>query len=107
MLSRYSRRDFVQHSAVAAALAGLGDFRFLNGLPPLTAAQVQVQPTTVQFSPDIEPLVRFLEDTPRNQLIEQAAQRVRTGTSYQHMLSALLLAGLRSIKPRPVGFQFH
>jgi hypothetical protein len=107
MLSRISRRDFVQYSAAATALTGLGDFRFLAGLPPLSAAQVQVQPAMVQFSPDIEPLVRLIETTPRNQLIEAAAQRVRGGTSYQELLAALLLAGVRSIKPRPVGFQFH
>jgi hypothetical protein len=107
MLSRFSRRDFVKQSAAVAALSGLGDFRFLDGLPPLTAAQVQVQPAMVQLSPDIEPLVRFIETTPRNQLLEGAAQRVRGGTSYGEMLSALMLAGVRGIKPRPVGFQFH
>jgi len=107
MLSKYSRREFVQHSAAAAVLTSLGDFRFLESLPPLTAAQVQA-PAVVQMLPDMEPLVRFLETTQRNQLIEQAAQRVRTGTlGYQQLLAAVLLAGVRSIKPRPVGFQFH
>src|SRR5215467_10989046 len=55
----------------------------------------------------MEPLVRFIEDTPRDRLIEEAARRVRAGTPYQQLLAAVMLAGVRSIRPRPVGFQFH
>jgi hypothetical protein len=102
-----NRRDLLAGVTSAAALTGLGDFRFLNSLPPLSAADVQMPPTPVPMSPDIEPLVRFLEDTPRERLINEAARRVRTGTTYQQLLTALMLAGVRSIRPRPVGFQFH
>src|SRR5262249_45598239 len=38
---------------------------------------------------------------------EVFGERIRGGTTYQEVLSALMLAGVRSIKPRPVGFQFH
>jgi hypothetical protein len=107
MSSPVNRRQFVAGAASAGLAAGLGDFGFLRALPPLCAAQAQVQRNMVQMSPDLEPLVRLLEETPRERLIEAAAQRVRGGTSYQEMLAALLLAGVRSIKPRPVGFQFH
>src|SRR5207253_8224172 len=54
-----------------------------------------------------EPLARMREETPRARLIEVAAERIRGGTSYQQLLAALLLAGVRTIRPRPVGFQFH
>lgn len=108
MSSPMNRRNFVAGVASASALGSLGDFSFLNCLPPLTAAQVQVNPNMVQLAPDIEPIVRFIETTQRNQLLEQAGARVRAGTlTYQQLLSALLLAGVRNIKPRPVGFQFH
>src|SRR6059058_4349244 len=107
MSSPVNRRDFLARSAALGAAANLGDFGFLRNLPPLSAAEVQVQPAVVQLNADIEPLVRVIEETPRNRLLEVAAERIRGGTSYQQMLSALMLAGVRSIKPRPVGFQFH
>ncbi len=106
-MSSHNRRDFLTNAARVGVLAGLGDFAFLRGLPPLSAEQVRVQPNRVQFSADIEPLVRMLEETPRNRIIEETAGRVRAGASYQDLLSALLLAGVRTIRPRPVGFQFH
>src|SRR5262249_41153710 len=103
-----NRRDFVAGAAALGAVSGLGDFGFLGNLPPLSAAQVQVNPNLVQLNADIEPVVRFIENTARNQLIEHAANPVRNGTlTYQQLLAALLLAGVRNIKPRPVGFQFH
>ncbi|HYT94574.1 MAG TPA: hypothetical protein VEL76_38015 [Gemmataceae bacterium] len=107
MFSDPSRRAFLSSAAGAGVLASLGDFAFLRGLPPLSAAQVQAVPNVVRLAADIEPLVRMLEDTPRERLLEEAGQRIRTGTSYQEMLAAVLLAGVRSIRPRPVGFQFH
>src|SRR5438552_12068544 len=107
MSSPVHRRDFLARSAALGAAANLGDFGFLRNLPPLSAAEVQVQPAVVQLNADIEPLVRVIEETPRNRLLEVAAERIRGGTSYQQMLSALMLAGVRGIKPRPVGFQFH
>ncbi len=107
MSTPIDRRGFVTGSLAAAATAGLADFGFLHTLPAVAADEAKATPKTVQFSPDIEPLVRLIEDTDRDKLIEAAAVRVREGTSYQQLLSAVLLAGVRGIKPRPVGFQFH
>jgi hypothetical protein len=76
-------------------------------LPPVSADEAKPAPATVQFSPEIEPLVRLLEDTDRDKLLDVVADRVRHGTSYQQLLTAVLLAGVRGIKPRPVGFKFH
>src|SRR5436853_254867 len=52
-------------------------------------------------------LVGLIEDSPRNRLLDQMAERVRAGASYQQILTALMLAGVRGIQPRPVGFKFH
>jgi hypothetical protein len=68
---------------------------------------VKLEPGAVRFSPDVETLVRFLEDTPRERLLEEVALRIRRGLSYRELLTALLLAGVRNIQPRPVGFKFH
>jgi len=89
-------------------MLGVGGLSFLSGLPPVSAAEVRLAPGTVPLPPDIEPLVRLLEDTPRERLLEVVGVRVRRGLSYQQILAALLLAGVRNIQPRPsVGFKFH
>jgi hypothetical protein len=102
-----SRRTLLKTSLQAGALASLGDFAFLRSLPPAAAADEKTKPSTVELSPDIEPLVRLLEDTERDKVLEAVAARIREGTTYQQLLAAILLAGVRGIKPRPVGFQFH
>jgi hypothetical protein len=107
MFSPINRREFVRDLSGAGALAAVGDLAFLQNLPSLSAAQVRVHHHRVRFSPDTEPLVRLIEDTPRERLLEEVGQRIRTGTSYQQLLTALMLAGVRGIQPRPVGFKFH
>ncbi len=107
MFTPLTRRDFLKGSATAGVLAGLGDLAFVNTLAPVSAAEAKLPAKMVQLSPDIEPLVRLIEDTPRNQLLEAVAGRLHEGLSYQRLLAALLLAGVRGIKPRPVGFKFH
>jgi hypothetical protein len=87
---------------------GLGDLTFLSQLPVVRADDAKPKPNTVQLRPEIEPLVRLLEETPRNKLLEAMADRIRGGTSYREVLAALLLAGVRNVQPRPsVGFKFH
>jgi hypothetical protein len=61
----------------------------------------------VRFRPEIEPLVRWLEETPRDRLVEGLLGRIRDGLSYREALAATFLAAIRNIKPRPVGFKFH
>jgi hypothetical protein len=104
-----TRRRFLSASAAGGVLAaGLGDFSFLAGLPVVTAAEAKLDPAAVRFQPEIEPLVRLLEDTPRDRLMEEVGARVRSGkVAYRELLAALLLAGVRNVQPRPVGFKFH
>jgi hypothetical protein len=67
-----------------------------------------VDPGIVRFDVGIEPLVRLLEETPRERLLEEVAARIRKGLTYRETLAALLLAGIRNVQPRPtVGFKFH
>jgi hypothetical protein len=73
----------------------------------VSAAETKLDPKFVQFRPEIEPLVRLLEDTPRERLLEEVAARIKRGTTYREVLAALQLAGVRNIQPRPVGFKFH
>src|SRR5207245_8799661 len=80
---------------------------FLRNLAPVSAADAKVLPAKAQVNPDIEPLVRLVEDTPRDKVLEAVADKITHGTSYQQLLTAVFLAGVRSIQPRPVGFKFH
>src|SRR5438105_14295047 len=102
-----SRRQFLKRTTGAGVVLGLGDLSFLGTLPRLSAEEARVDPQIVRFNPDIEPLVRFLEDTPRERLLEEVAARIHHGLTYRELLAALLLAGVRNIQPRPVGFKFH
>jgi hypothetical protein len=105
---RSNRRQFLKGSALTAASAGLMDLGFLSRLPQVSAAEAAaVAPNIVRFNPEIEPLVRLIEDSPREKLLEEVATRIRAGLSYREALTALLLAGVRNIQPRPVGFKFH
>ncbi len=92
---RTSRRSFLQTTATGGALLGLGDFAFLSSLPSVSAEEAAPRPGVVQFRPEIEPLVRLLEDTPRGRLLEEIAQRVKKGLSYQQVVTALQLAGVQ------------
>ncbi|MBI3410948.1 MAG: hypothetical protein HY040_21650 [Planctomycetes bacterium] len=107
MSSPLTRRDFVANAAALGAVAAAGDFAFLGALPALSAQDVQPRRAMAQLAADVEPLVRFVEDTPRERLLEGVAERIRGGIGYQQLLAALMLAGVRGIQPRPVGFKFH
>ena len=102
-----TRRAFLR-SASTGSLAAIGGFAFLSQLPRVSAEDTQLKPKLVKFDGHIEPLVRLIEESPRDKLLERVAQRIRGGTSYREVLAALLLAGIRNVQPRPsVGFKFH
>lgn len=107
MRSDLSRRSFLA-TATQGALFGAGGLEFLSRLPAVSAQEAKLDPSIVRFLPEIEPLVCLLEDTPREKLLEEVANCIRKkGTTHREILAALLLAGIRNIQPRPVGFKFH
>ena len=100
-----TRRAFL---ATTAGLAAAGDLVFLSQLPRVSAEEAELDPNIVQFDANIEPLVRLIEESSRDVLLERIADRIRRGASYREVLAALLLAGIRNVQPRPsVGFKFH
>jgi len=77
-------------------------------LPSLLASEVSLATGAVQFRPEIEPLVRLLEETSSEAIIDAVASEIRSGRSYRELLAALFLAAIRNVQPRPaVGFKFH
>src|SRR3954447_20751427 len=53
-------------------------------------------PQQVQYPADIEPLVQFIEDTPRSEIIDKTLQKLRAGVPTKTMLTASALAVTRS-----------
>src|SRR5262249_2391089 len=105
MFEPTTRRGFISTTLQTGAAVGLADLAVFNSLPAV--ADAYVKPAMVQCSADIEPLIRLIEDTPRPKILEETVARIKKGTSYQQFLAAVMLAGVRGIRPRPVGFQFH
>jgi hypothetical protein len=102
------RRSFLKAGlATTAAIGSLGELGFLAQLGPVRAAEAKLDAKMVRLHPEIEPLVRFLEETPRERVLEELAAKIRRGLTYRETLAALQLAGVRNIQPRPVGFKFH
>jgi hypothetical protein len=101
------RREFFQSATALGLGAGLGGGAALRALLPTEAAAMAVTPEAVQFRPEIEPVVRWIEETPRERIIEVGVDHLKNGLPYRELLAGLFLAGVRNIKPHPVGFKFH
>ncbi len=103
-----TRRVLLKGGLAGGALMGLGNLGFLGKLGSVSAAEAALDVGAVQLDSSIAPLVRLIEETPRNRLLEEVAARIRGGLSYRDLLAALLLAGVKNVEPRPsVGFKFH
>jgi hypothetical protein len=108
MANQNTRRDFLKHTAATGTLLGLGDLAFLKGLSPVSAQDAKLPSRKVQLDSGIEPVVKLIEDTPRNKLLEAVAFEIQKGLSYKDLLAGLLLAGVKNVEPRPsVGHKFH
>lgn len=107
MAGTFSRRDFLHTASATGSLALLGN---LTGqLPRVSAEDTKPNPEAVKFTDDIEPLVQLLEKTSQDKVLEEVASRIKLGKiNYQQVVTALQLAGIRNVEPRPsVGFKFH
>ena len=105
MDSRMRRRHFLG----SAAALGLGSSlsSSIQAMTPVHATEMAITPEIVNLRPEIEPTVRWIEETPRDRILDVAVERLHQGLSYRDLLAGLFLAGIRNVKPRPVGFKFH
>jgi hypothetical protein len=108
MTCHVTRRGFLRTAASGGAWLGLGGCGRLSTLRASLAVEPMAATGVVALPPDIEPLVRLLEETPRERLLEEIAARIHRGLNLQQFLTALFLAAVRDVQPRPsVGFKFH
>lgn len=101
-----ARRDFLRGLGGSVVSGSLG-WQALQSLVPARADELQVTPNIVRFRPEMEQIVQWIEKTPREQILQFAIERLKEGLSYRDFVGGLFLAGIRNIKPRPVGFKFH
>ena len=102
------RRFVVGTSALASTSSLVGAIPGLAELPRLSAEDAVLDESMVRFRPEIEPLVRLIEDSPRSQVLDKVQSEIKAGRSYRELLAAMFLAGIRNVQPRPaVGFKFH
>ncbi len=100
------RRQFIARAGLTGT--ALGTSGLLSCFPAVSAQEATQASRLVPLDSGIEPTVRLIEDTPREELIETIATRIKNGLSYREVLGGLLLAGVRNVQPRPaVGFKFH
>lgn len=105
-MTPFQRRRFLQYSTGALA-ASSGALKALESIVPLRAEEAAVSPSMVRLRPEIEPVVAWIESTPREEILNRAADEMAKGLPYRELMAATFLAGVRNIKPRPVGFKFH
>ena len=98
-----TRRRFL--SAVAGTAAfGLADVPSLSGLAALAAER----PTDkVRFGSDIEPIVRLIEETPRERCVPVFIDQLRRGLPYRRFLAAAFFAGIRKTRSHHDVYKIH
>lgn len=101
-----ARREFLRNLG-GGVVSGSVAWQALNSIVPTRAEDLVVDPKIVQFRPEMEEIVKWIETTPREAMLQSAVERLKAGLSYRHLVGGLFLAGIRNIKPRPVGFKFH
>src|SRR5207302_3151322 len=86
-----TRRRFLQ-TAVGAASLGLPHVPLPGELMAFAAAP---PPVRMRFGPDIEPIVRLIEETPRDRCVAVFLDQLRRGLPYRRFLAAVFFAGIR------------
>lgn len=107
MNDHLTRRALLRR-AVAGAALGVGHTSLAASNRRAGASFSEGRSDATASASRVDPLVRLLEATPREQVIEKVADEIRSGASYLDVLAALLLAGVQHVQPRPsVGYKFH
>lgn len=105
-MSLVDRRDFLRELGGTLVTGGAA-WQSLQSLSMVRAEDLQVTPNIVRFRPEMEEVASWIEQTPREQILQKAVERLKAGMGYRQLVGGLFLAGIRNIKPRPVGFKFH
>src|SRR5262245_43478803 len=94
-----ARRRFLQTATGAAAWQVcrppvLPELAAVIGAEPPSSSGAAT-PLTIPFDAELEPLVRLIEDTPRDRIVAALVERVSAGLPYRRLLAAVFLTVLR------------
>jgi hypothetical protein len=98
-----TRRRFLQTVAGAASLG-------VPNLPlpgELAAFGAEPPPATMRFGPDLEPVVRLIEKTPRDKCVPVFIDQLRRGLPYRRFLAAVFCAGVRRHRSHHDVYKIH
>ncbi|HMF12580.1 MAG TPA: hypothetical protein VKE94_09750 [Gemmataceae bacterium] len=98
-----ARRQFLQRTAGAVSL-GLAGVPSLGGL---SAFAGEPPPKKVPFGPDIEPIVRLIEETPRERCVDVFVDQLRGGLPYRRFLAAVFFACVRRAYSHHEVYKIH
>jgi hypothetical protein len=96
MSTQPTRRGFLQTTAVTGA--GIGEWAGLLSLSTATADDAKVTPDLVRFGPDIEPVVKLIEETPQDKCVAAMVEQLKKGLPYRQFLAGLYLAAIRAAR---------
>ena len=100
----HTRRQFIHGASGLAAATAMSK---LGSITLMKAEELQVSPEVVQFNSNIEPIVQLIEKTPHEKCFEMMRDQLVSGLPYRQFVGALFLAGIRNVRPHPLGFKFH
>ena len=98
-----TRRRFLQTVAGTASL-GLADAAWLRGLAAFSA---ELPPNKVRFGPEIEPIVRLIEETPRERCVAVFIDQLRRGLPYRRFLAGAFFACVRKVHSHHDVYKIH
>jgi hypothetical protein len=98
-----TRRQFLQAATESATLC-LADGSALRGLAGLSGER---PPEKIRFGPDLEPIVRLMEETPREHCVRVFVAQLRRGLPYRRFLAASLFAGIRRARCNHEVYKIH
>lgn len=96
-----TRRQFLQSALGTACLAGV------PSLGGLRAFAEEAPPDKVRFGPDLEPIVRLIEETPRERCVEVFVDQLRRGLPYRRLLAASFFASVRKKHSHHEVYKIH
>jgi hypothetical protein len=67
----------------------------LSQVPFIPRARAGENDEPIRFGSDLEPIVRLIEETPRDKCVAALAQQLRAGLPYRRFVAAVFLAALR------------
>jgi hypothetical protein len=88
----------LQTAVTTGAAFGLGGFAPLASLGPARAEEAKVTPDLVRFGPEMEPVVRLIEETAQVKCVAVMIEQLKKGLPYRRFLAALHLAAIRAAR---------